>query len=94
MRTMRTILAAGLIALAATQAAAQLQFGGAIRFDYVHSNDANAPLLTSDLGGAFVKTATMNGNTLTLTYQQANGTEASFDFVASGGGTRRLIVTR
>ena len=63
----------------------QIPVPGPIRGNY---DPALLPLVdVVDLGGAFIKSAVPSGGTLTLTVQQADGTEAEvvFNSVAAGG---------
>ena len=74
-----------LAAAAAAPASGQAEpFSGPIRFDYVHTNTpATAPLLASDLGGAYVKSVAASGETLSVTYQDPQGVERLATFTAS-----------
>ena len=81
------VLLVALLALA-VPAEAQFQWSGPFRFDYVHDNSTDqAPILASDLGGAYVISITTGG---LATVQLVDGTSTTVQIAGTGGGGSTL----
>ena len=66
---------------------------GPIRSSYVPLGAGDKMIDVGDLDGAFVKSGSVSGMTLTLVLQKADNTDETIMFTASGGGTADGVLT-